>query len=56
MRIKSPCIKNCCLDDNDICLGCRRSLKEIKQWQASTNKEKLAILKRVEARKKTSKY
>jgi predicted Fe-S protein YdhL (DUF1289 family) len=22
----------CCLDDNDICLGCFRSLDEIKNW------------------------
>jgi predicted Fe-S protein YdhL (DUF1289 family) len=28
----SPCVRNCCLDDNDICLGCFRSLDEIKNW------------------------
>jgi uncharacterized protein len=31
-RIKSPCIRNCCLNDDDICLGCFRSLEEIKDW------------------------
>jgi predicted Fe-S protein YdhL (DUF1289 family) len=28
----SPCVRNCCLDDNDICLGCFRSLDEITSW------------------------
>lgn len=31
-KIESPCVRNCCLDDNDICLGCFRSVTEIKQW------------------------
>jgi len=30
--VESPCIRICCLDDNDICLGCFRSLAEITQW------------------------
>ena len=31
-RIASPCIRNCCLDEQDVCLGCFRSLAEITQW------------------------
>jgi predicted Fe-S protein YdhL (DUF1289 family) len=31
-RIASPCIRNCCLDEQDVCLGCFRSLTEITQW------------------------
>jgi len=54
-KIKSPCIRNCCLDDNGICLGCRRSLEEIKQWQASTNKEKLTIFAKSKGKKKIGK-
>ncbi len=30
--IESPCVQNCCLDDDDICLGCFRSLNEITSW------------------------
>jgi uncharacterized protein len=51
--IESPCVRNCCLNDDDVCLGCRRTLHEIMHWQASTNEEKLAILKRAEARLKS---
>ena len=32
MAVKSPCIRNCCLDENDICLGCFRSVEEITSW------------------------
>ncbi len=30
--VASPCTRNCCLNDDDICLGCFRSLDEIKHW------------------------
>jgi uncharacterized protein len=29
---QSPCVRNCCLDDDLTCLGCFRSLEEIKEW------------------------
>jgi len=44
--IKSPCVRMCTLDDDDICIGCGRSLEEIKQWNAYTpfeRTEKLVI-------------
>jgi uncharacterized protein len=40
----SPCIRNCCLDENDICMGCDRSLSEILVWGAATENEKREIL------------
>ncbi|TAL49822.1 MAG: DUF1289 domain-containing protein [Methylovulum sp.] len=30
--IDSPCVRNCCLNTDDICLGCFRSLYEIINW------------------------
>lgn len=42
--IASPCIRICCLDDNDICLGCFRSLQEITQWTQVDNHTRQAIL------------
>lgn len=54
----SPCVRNCCLDPKDICLGCFRSLEEIMQWGQSqtTPEQKIQILancaKRKQARKK----
>ncbi|WP_101758368.1 DUF1289 domain-containing protein [Oceanicoccus sp. KOV_DT_Chl] len=29
---KNPCVRNCCLDDGNICMGCGRSLPEILEW------------------------
>ncbi|AEF98831.1 protein of unknown function DUF1289 [Methylomonas methanica MC09] len=36
-KIPSPCVRNCCLNEQNICLGCFRSLDEICGWaQAHT--------------------
>lgn len=43
-KINSPCVRNCCLDQGDICLGCFRSLDEILQWSKATEQEKQEIL------------
>ncbi|OUL57666.1 DUF1289 domain-containing protein [Pseudoalteromonas ulvae] len=44
MAIKNPCIQNCCLDPNDRCLGCFRTLCEILAWRAMSDQEKQATL------------
>ncbi|MHB8478733.1 MAG: DUF1289 domain-containing protein [Steroidobacteraceae bacterium] len=40
----SPCIRNCCLDDDLTCLGCFRSLEEIKEWGVVDNLRRHMIL------------
>ena len=47
----SPCIRNCCLDDDDICLGCLRSLTEIMAWGGSNAAAKRRILAQAARRK-----
>ena len=47
----SPCIRNCCLNDEDICMGCGRSLQEITHWSSSTVENKKEILLRAADRK-----
>lgn len=42
----SPCVRNCCLDDADICIGCGRSLDEIRQWSQVDEGERQSILER----------
>ncbi len=42
--INSPCIRNCCLNDDDICLGCGRSLREITAWSVASDEVKMHIL------------
>jgi len=58
--VPTPCVRNCCLDGNDICLGCHRSLSEILSWGGASDDERRAILARChlrheEARQKESK-
>lgn len=50
-KIVSPCVRNCCLNENDICLGCFRSIDEICQWAGATEREKQKILVLADARK-----
>jgi predicted Fe-S protein YdhL (DUF1289 family) len=41
----SPCINKCCLTENDICMGCFRSLSEIMEWsQASVTRKQSIII------------
>lgn len=49
--VESPCIKNCCLDDNDICVGCFRSLAEITRWSTAGDDVKARIMDHVQARR-----
>lgn len=50
-RTISPCVKNCCLDEHDICLGCFRSLTEITQWALETEEVRQQFLKNIAERK-----
>ncbi|OUS12944.1 hypothetical protein A9Q89_04595 [Gammaproteobacteria bacterium 53_120_T64] len=42
--IASPCVDNCCLNEEDICLGCFRSLDEILGWRAASNEQRQVFL------------
>ena len=47
----SPCVRNCCLNDNDTCLGCFRSLEEIKEWGIANYQRRIVILNKAERRR-----
>lgn len=49
-EIPSPCVRNCCLDKKDICIGCGRSVEEIIRWGDADNKERRRILELAEER------
>lgn len=54
--IVSPCVRNCCLNDRDICLGCGRHIDEIKRWSTSPVIEKEQILALAKARLAKRRY
>jgi predicted Fe-S protein YdhL (DUF1289 family) len=51
MSSKNPCISLCKFDD-DICLGCGRSKKEIKSWKKMDKDERRDVLTQAAARMK----
>jgi hypothetical protein len=54
--VESPCVRNCCLSDDDVCLGCFRSLAEITQWNEANNHERNCILQNARQRKEASNF
>lgn len=47
---KSPCVRNCCLDEEDVCLGCGRTLDEILSWTRYSDSEIEQVLDRSRSR------
>ena len=43
-EVSSPCVRNCCLDEDDVCLGCFRTIEEIIRWGEADDEEKHKIL------------
>jgi len=43
-KVESPCVRNCCLNECDICIGCLRTLEEIKEWGQASEERKLEII------------
>ena len=49
--VRSPCVRNCCLDDDLICLGCFRSIEEIKEWTLVDDERRRMILQNAQRRR-----
>ncbi|MBZ0155486.1 MAG: DUF1289 domain-containing protein [Alphaproteobacteria bacterium] len=49
--IKSPCLKRCSLNKQNICPECHRTMDEIMAWATADNETKKRILAAVEQRK-----
>ncbi|MBW0281871.1 DUF1289 domain-containing protein [Shewanella xiamenensis] len=49
--IYQPCVRNCCLDQQDICMGCFRHLKEILAWRNMTEAQRSACYLKMAERK-----
>jgi predicted Fe-S protein YdhL (DUF1289 family) len=50
--VPSPCVSVCQMEEaSGLCLGCRRTIEEIRDWIILTPDEKRAVLARIEERK-----
>ena len=45
--IESPCI-SVCRYENEVCVGCGRTIDDITNWYDMTDNEKQAVLNRIE--------
>jgi len=54
-KIISPCVRNCCLNEQDYCLGCFRHLDEITGWAAMSEQQKFAVLEKCQDRRANQK-
>jgi predicted Fe-S protein YdhL (DUF1289 family) len=45
--ISTPCVRNCTLDREGICLGCHRTLDEIMRWRDLGEAERLRLMREV---------
>jgi uncharacterized protein len=48
---RSPCIRDCCLGDDLTCLGCFRTLDEIKEWALVDDQRRTVILQNAKQRR-----
>ncbi|MFK8032106.1 MAG: DUF1289 domain-containing protein [Gammaproteobacteria bacterium] len=46
----SPCIGICQLDENNMCLGCLRTMSEISLWSRLSSLQKAAVLLEIKGR------
>ncbi len=50
-EIETPCVNICRMDEqNRYCIGCFRSLDEIKRWTTMSEDERAAVMTQLESR------
>ena len=42
--VASPCVNVCALDEQDVCIGCQRTVQEITRWSRMDNAERRQVL------------
>ncbi len=52
----SPCVSICRLDKDNVCMGCYRTVEEVREWYNLSNEEKQKILDAIEKRKPKKKW
>jgi predicted Fe-S protein YdhL (DUF1289 family) len=48
--VPSPCVSICALNDDDICVGCYRSAREITEWMLMDDSERREVLRNANER------
>ena len=53
MSVKSPCRLVCKYDENNICVGCHRTMEEITGWVNYNDIRKLEVWQKIRERKRS---
>jgi len=48
--VESPCVDICRLDENDVCVGCFRTAREIGAWLSYSDEQRSQIMERLSVR------
>jgi len=48
--VSSPCVDVCRLDAIGLCIGCRRTMREISEWPGASEARRREILRELELR------
>lgn len=43
--MKSPCIRICKLNEQQVCIGCGRTWKQVRDWSIYTDKQRDDVIK-----------
>lgn len=54
-EVANPCIRHCCLNEQNICLGCYRTLDDILSWHQATDDQKRQMLQQARQRQASAK-
>ncbi|EAR07424.1 DUF1289 domain-containing protein [Reinekea blandensis] len=49
--VSSPCVRRCTLNEADVCVGCGRTLNEIKRWSQASVTEQRQIIQAARSRR-----
>ena len=52
--VRSPCVHVCAPDEQDVCIGCQRTVAEITRWGRMDNAERRVVLGLCHERAKAS--
>jgi len=50
--IPSPCVSICSMNNDDLCIGCYRTAKEIREWLLMEDDERLVVIEKAGERSK----
>lgn len=49
-KVRSPCVSICSLDEQEVCIGCQRTIDEIMNWSGMSDEERRKVLEKVAER------